>query len=244
MVVGPVGSGKSTLCRALLGEMPLSEGNVKLRKHRNHIGYCDQTAFLFNGSVRDNTVAFSIFDPVRYAEVVHATALSYDLATLPEGDRTNVGSDGITLSGGQKQRVSLARALYLQKDLLVLDDVFNGLNAETEACVFEEVFGQHGLLRRREATVVLCTHSVRHLPAADYILMLGGGTIAAQGTFDQLKTSQRFHHHTLSKQATFTRPTEPRPQPQQPQLPVARITSKASPASVTDSARQFGDRAV
>ncbi|KAF2462905.1 putative ABC multidrug transporter [Lindgomyces ingoldianus] len=243
LVVGPVGSGKSTLCRALLGEMPFSEGFVMVRTHHSHVGYCDQTAFLFNGSVRDNIVAFSAFDPARYAEVIRATALSYDFTMLPQGDGTNVGSDGITLSGGQKQRVSLARALYLQADLLVLDDVFSGLDAETEEHVFDQVFGPQGLLRRRGTTVVLCTHSVRHLPSAHHIIVLGDGTIVAQGSFDQLRHSQGFHQYASSQKSTPATSTEPQLDPR-PHLPPTGITGKASPAPITDGARQVGDRMV
>jgi ABC-type bacteriocin/lantibiotic exporter with double-glycine peptidase domain len=79
----------------------------------SRIGFSDQTAFLLNGSIRENIVGFSPFDSERYAEVIDATCLRFDLATPPQGDGTNVGSDGISISGGQKQRVSLARALYL-----------------------------------------------------------------------------------------------------------------------------------
>lgn len=192
IVVGPVGSGKSTLCKALLGEIPFSQGSVVLNTRYPHVGFCDQTAFLSNGSIRENIIGFSPFDNERYAEVIEATALGVDLATLPQGDRSNVGSDGITLSGGQKQRVSLARALYLQTDLLVLDDVFSGLDADTEEQVFRAVFGPGGLLRRRRCTVVLCTHSIRHLPAADYIIALGEGTIVEQGSFRQLMSGQGY----------------------------------------------------
>ncbi|RYC64367.1 hypothetical protein CHU98_g1837 [Xylaria longipes] len=122
----------------------------------------------------------------RYAEVIKVTALGFDLATLPQNDMTNIGSDGITLSGGQKQRVSLARALYLQSDLLVLDDIFSGLDADTEEQVFRQVFSPDGLLRRRGTTVALCTHSIRHLPVADHIIALGDGTVIEQGTFEEL----------------------------------------------------------
>lgn len=186
IVVGPVGSGKSTLCKALLGEIPYSSGNVVLSTRFPHVGFCEQTAFLSNGSIRDNIIGFSPFDSERYAQVIEATALTFDFATLPQGDETNVGSDGITLSGGQKQRVSLARALYLQSDLLVLDDIFSGLDADTEEQVFRGVFGPEGLLRQRRTTVVLCTHSIRHLPAADYIIALGEGRVVEQGSFAQL----------------------------------------------------------
>ncbi|KAK2611865.1 hypothetical protein N8I77_005186 [Diaporthe amygdali] len=192
IVVGPVGSGKSTFCKALLGEIPFSGGSLTLSTRFPHVGFCDQTAFLSNGTIRDNIIGFSPFNNERYTEVIEATALSFDLATLPQGDRSNIGSDGITLSGGQKQRVSLARALYLQSDLLILDDVFSGLDADTEERVFRQVFGLDGLLRRRRSTVVLCTHSVKHLPAADHIIALGNGTIVEQGSFDNLMTRQGY----------------------------------------------------
>lgn len=192
IVVGPVGSGKSTLCKALLGEIPFQEGRVILDTNTPRVGFCDQTAFLSNGSIKDNIVGFSSANEERYAEVIDATALAFDFATLAEGDKTNVGSDGISLSGGQKQRVALARALYLQTDFLVLDDVFSGLDVDTERQVFRKVFGTEGLLTRRHSTVVLCTHSVRHLPVADYVIVLEGGTISEQGTFAKLMEHQGY----------------------------------------------------
>ncbi|KAG5755486.1 hypothetical protein H9Q70_001894 [Fusarium xylarioides] len=186
MVVGPVGSGKSTFCKTLLGEIPLSQGSVVLSMRYPRIGFCDQTAFLWNGTIRDNILGFSLYDEKRYNSVIQATALSVDFAKLTQGDQTNVGSDGITLSGGQKQRVSLARALYLESDLVILDDVFSGLDADTELHVFQRVFGPGGLLRERRTTVVLCTHSVRFLPFSDHVIALGDNTIKEQGSFKEL----------------------------------------------------------
>ncbi|RAH75408.1 putative ABC multidrug transporter [Aspergillus aculeatinus CBS 121060] len=188
MVVGPVGSGKSTFCKALLGEMPFSQGSVLMGDSPRHVGFCEQTAFLWNGTIRENIVGFTPFDRERYDQVIEVTCLRFDLATLPQGDQTNIGSDGVALSGGQKQRLSLARALYLRSDLLILDDLFSGLDADTEEQVFRQVFGPDGLLRRRGSTVVLCTHSVRHLPAADYIIALENGGVAEQGTFSALSS--------------------------------------------------------
>ncbi|KAM0563315.1 hypothetical protein ACHAPJ_001033 [Fusarium lateritium] len=186
MVVGPVGSGKSTFCKTLLGEIPFSQGNVTLSMRCPRIGFCEQTAFLWNGTIRDNILGFSTYDEKRYISVIQATALSLDFAKLSQGDLTNVGSDGITLSGGQKQRVSLARAVYLESNLVILDDVFSGLDADTELQVFQRVFGPDGLLRQRRTAVVLCTHSVRFLPMADHIIALGDNTIVEQGNFAQL----------------------------------------------------------
>lgn len=247
LVVGPVGAGKSTFCKALLGETPFSEGHVACRTDLAHVGFCEQTAFLSNGSVRDNIVGFCPFDNKRYSEVVSATALHVDFATLQQGDLTNIGSDGITLSGGQKQRVSLARALYLPSDMLVLDDVFSGLDADTEERVFQQVFGVNGILRRRRTTVVLCTHSVRHLPAANKIIVLNNGTIAEQGSFKQLTARQGYVQHlglkvvsisdvlledTLSEQGVEL------PEASQPTL----NTSDLVP--LTDEGRQAGDGTV
>ncbi|KAL4971316.1 P-loop containing nucleoside triphosphate hydrolase protein [Aspergillus desertorum] len=188
IVVGPVGSGKSTFCKALLGEIPYSNGSVVTSTSCRHVGFCEQTAFLWNGTVRENIIGFSPFNRERYDQVIEATALHFDLAALSQGDQTNIGSDGVALSGGQKQRLSLARALYLRSDLLILDDVFSGLDADTEEKVFRQVFGASGLLRRRGSTVVLCTHSVKHLPAADYIIALEDGSVTEQGTFADLST--------------------------------------------------------
>ncbi|KAI1146779.1 putative ABC multidrug transporter [Nemania diffusa] len=252
IVVGSVGSGKSTLCKALLGEIPFSEGSVSLSHRVPHVGFCDQTPFLSNGSIRDNIVGFSPFDGERYAEVIEAAALKFDLDTLPQGDRTNIGSDGITLSGGQKQRVCLARALYLQTDLLVLDDIFSGLDADTEEQVFRQVFGPDGLLRRRDCTVVLCTHSIRHLPAADYIIALGNGTIAEQGTFASLMSRQGYVRGLGLKDASDSDTSSENEKitsvesVQEPQLLLLHnTTTNASSCEPDDDAsRQIGDKTV
>ncbi|KAJ5375709.1 ABC transporter integral membrane type 1 [Penicillium concentricum] len=250
IVVGPVGSGKTTLCKALLGEIPFSEGSVALGTSFPHVGFCDQIAFLSNGSIRENIMGFSPPDNKRYTEVIEATSLSFDFATLPQGDRTNVGSDGIVLSGGQKQRVSLARALYLHSDLLVLDDVFSGLDADTEEKVFQQVFGPDGLLKQRGSTVVLCTHSIRHLPAADHVIALGNGTIVEQGSFHKLMNSQGYVQRLgLKSSSDNAAPTEEttserRAQESKPQMLHTTITNTSFIPPDTDSSRQVGDKTV
>ncbi|KAL9086196.1 MAG: hypothetical protein Q9165_007261 [Trypethelium subeluteriae] len=250
LVIGPVGSGKSTLCKALLGEIPFSEGSMVSSTRFPHVGFCDQTTFLSNGTIRDNIVGFSPFNSDRYAEVMNATALGFDFETLPHGDRTNIGSDGITLSGGQRQRVSLARALYLQSDLLVLDDVFSGLDADTEEQVFRQVFGSDGLLRRRQSTVVLCTHSTRHLPAADYIIALGDGTVVEQGSFNDLMNAQGYvqrlgltgfsDNDTSPEKTTSKNIVQGRKQ----QLRHTTTPKMSSLTRDADKSRQLGDKTV
>ncbi|CAK7206573.1 hypothetical protein SEUCBS139899_009369 [Sporothrix eucalyptigena] len=207
IVVGPVASGKSTLCKALLGEVPYHPAGTSLRVdlrtidgRLRRIGYCDQTPFLFNASIRDNIVGLAgphaVFDEARYRQAIEAAMLLPDLALLPKGDRTKIGSNGITLSGGQKQRVSIARALYVDADLYIFDDVLSGLDADTEEHVFDRVFGPEGILtNQRHATAILCTHSVRHLPNAEYVVALDvNGAIVEQGSFQTLLANRSYVH--------------------------------------------------
>lgn len=155
LVVGPVGSGKSTLLKAFLGEVAIMAGSVKISS--SEIAYCDQTAWLMNGTVRDSIIAFSPVDERWYQQVLDACALREDLMQLPRGDLTTIGSKGIVLSGGQSQRISLARAVYAQKDVIMLDDVFSGLDAHTENAVFHNLLGIHGILRQFKTTVIIAS---------------------------------------------------------------------------------------
>ncbi|KAK3324845.1 ABC transporter [Apodospora peruviana] len=182
-VVGPVASGKSTLCRALLGEVPHAQGSVRLGSDK--IAYCDQVPFLFNASITENIVGFSSSDTARYEEVMQATMLAQDLRELPASDRTVIGTKGVSLSGGQRQRIALARALYHDADIMILDDVFSGLDGSTQLRVCHSIFGPDGLIRRRGTTAIICTHSTKFLPYADHVVSLASdGTIADQGEFD------------------------------------------------------------
>ncbi|KAF4223150.1 hypothetical protein CNMCM6457_000707 [Aspergillus fumigatiaffinis] len=257
MVIGPVGSGKSTFCKALLGEIPFSQGSVVTSTSPRHVGFCEQTAFLWNGTIRENIIGFTPFDRERYDQVIEATSLRFDLATLSQGDQTNIGSDGVALSGGQKQRLSLARALYLPSDFLILDDVFSGLDADTEEQVFRQVFGPGGLLRRRGSTVVLCTHSVRHLPTADYIIALEKGRVVEQGTFAHLSTRagyvQRLEVGLKQEDEHTAADDEPGPCPEhegqtgkelEPAITVNSTQSFTPISPAAAAARQVGDATV
>lgn len=215
---------------------------------------------LWNGTIRENIVGFTPFDRERYDQVIEATSLRFDLATLLQGDQTNIGSGGVALSGGQKQRLSHARALYLPSDFLILDDVFSGLDADTEEQVFRQVFGPDGLLRRRGSTVVLCTHSVRHLPTADYIMALENGSIAEQGTFVHLPTRagyvQRLEVGLKPEGEDTNADDEPGPCPKlfegqtrtgkklDPAITVNSTQSSTLNASAEAGARQVGDATV
>lgn len=175
--------------------------------------------------------------------------LRHDLEfLLARGDNTQVGTDGITLSGGQKQRVCLARALYHNPDIVICDDVLRGLDADTEDFAFQKVFSANGILRRRKATVVLCTHSVRYLPFADHIVALNEeGTISEQGTFQDLMAAQGYVH-SLKVEDRAKRNSEddglPTDAPVQTETPKAAVKTTHGDSKAQendDHSRMFGD---
>lgn len=157
VIIGPVGSGKSTLLKALIGETPSSKGFVYVSSIE--AAFCDQTSWIINGTIRDNILGVSTYDQEWYSTVIHACALEPDLHQLPLSDFSIVGSKGITLSGGQRQRIAMARAVYARKQIAIFDDVLSGLDAGTEELVFNNLFGQSGLLRETNTMAILVTHA-------------------------------------------------------------------------------------
>ncbi|KAH7236581.1 P-loop containing nucleoside triphosphate hydrolase protein [Fusarium tricinctum] len=191
LVVGPVGSGKSTFLKALLGEVGIMEGSVHVSNP--DIAFCDQTPWHMNGTVRDSIIAFSHPDERWYQKVLEVCALKQDLAQLPKGDLSTIGSKGIVLSGGQSQRVSLARAVYAQRPTIILDDVFSGLDAHTENAVFHNLVGTNGILRDLNTTIIIASSRSNRLPYADHIICLDGtGTGSIQGSFEKLTESDNY----------------------------------------------------
>nr|POE96161.1 abc transporter c family member 10 [Quercus suber] len=132
-ICGEVGSGKSTLLAAILGEVPKIQGSIKVY---GKISYVSQTAWIQSRTIQDNILFGSAMDSERYKETLERCSLVKDLELLPFGDLTEIGERGINLSGGQKQRVQLARALYQDADVFLLDDPFSALDAQTATSIF------------------------------------------------------------------------------------------------------------
>ncbi|SCV70351.1 BQ2448_1745 [Microbotryum intermedium] len=178
-VVGPVGSGKSSLLQGLLGEMRKTRGQVVWG---GSVSYCAQTAWAQNQTLRENILFGRPFDETRYWECVRAACLLSDFDMLPSGDLTEIGEKGVSLSGGQRQRVSIARTLYFDADIVLLDDPLSAVDAHVGAWLFEQVID--GMLRGK--TRILVTHALHELPHADQILVMDQGTIAERGTYTEL----------------------------------------------------------
>ncbi|KFW76415.1 Canalicular multispecific organic anion transporter 1, partial [Manacus vitellinus] len=180
-VVGAVGSGKSSLVSAMLGEMENIKGHINIQ---GSLAYVPQQAWIQNATLKDNILFGSELDEARYQQVLKACALLPDLKLLPAGDQTEIGEKGINLSGGQKQRVSLARAVYSNADIYVLDDPLSAVDAHVGKYLFKHVLGPKGLLQKK--TRILVTHSISFLPQVDNIVVLAAGAVTEHGSYSNL----------------------------------------------------------
>lgn len=241
MVIGAVGSGKSTMLKGLLGELPLCKGSEKMKA--TTIAYCDQEPFIMSGTVRGNIVNHLPLDQPFYEEVLLATALNEDIATFPRGDLTDVGSNGSSLSGGQRQRLCLARALYARASIVLLDDVLTGLDPRTEEQVFRQSLGPGGVLSRLGITVVLVTHSNHYLSLADHVIVLANHTVADQGSPLELQSKHvpETPLSLLEKPGNISPSSSPTEAPSEACEPTAIETSMDQDVK---SARQTGDFAI
>ncbi|XP_078169806.1 ABC transporter C family member 10-like isoform X1 [Carex rostrata] len=181
-ICGEVGSGKSTLLAAFLGEVPKTRGMIQVC---GKIAYVSQNAWIQTGTVQENILFGSPMNKQRYQETLERCSLVKDLEMLPFGDQTQIGERGINLSGGQKQRVQLARALYQNADIYLLDDPFSAVDAQTASSLFNEYV--MGALANK--TVLLVTHQVDFLPTFDRVMLMSDGEILRSAAFCELFAS-------------------------------------------------------
>ncbi|PVU90006.1 hypothetical protein BB559_004831 [Furculomyces boomerangus] len=178
-VVGKVGSGKSSLINAILGEMDLVSGHMSLN---GTIGYTPQVPWLMNTSLRDNIIFGCPFEREFYEKVINACALTTDIESFPAGDMTEIGERGINLSGGQKARISLARAIYSQADIYILDDPLSAVDAHVGNHLFHHVIGPSGILKGKTRIVV--THAIHFIPRFDSVIIFDEKKMIFNGPFE------------------------------------------------------------
>ncbi|XP_015522174.2 ATP-binding cassette sub-family C member 4 isoform X1 [Neodiprion lecontei] len=199
VIAGSVGSGKSSLLHLLLGELPVESGRLsfftckgseKLRISSRdiRISYSGQDPWLFSASVRDNILFGQPYDEERYQEVTEACALAKDFEQLPHGDLSLVGERGASLSGGQRARVNLARAVYRDADLYLLDDPLSAVDTQVSRHLFNKCI--KGFLK--DKTRILVTHQLQFLGQVDDVIIIDQGKVRCQGTYDEIAETSLF----------------------------------------------------
>ena len=178
-IIGGVGSGKSSLLAALAGDMRRTKGDVIMGASR---AFCPQYAWIQNATVRENILFGKEYDRQWYEMVIDACALRPDLEMLPNGDQTEIGERGITVSGGQKQRLNIARAIYFNSDIVLMDDPLSAVDAHVGRHIFDNAIC--GLLK--DKCRILATHQLHVLNRCDRIIWLQEGRIETIDTFDNL----------------------------------------------------------
>lgn len=203
-IIGDVGSGKSSLLSAVIGDMlhlskaqkeevdlemvsrvsqtPIAESDAPIEINGS-ISYVQQSPWIQNKTIKDNILFGRPFDSQKYRKVIKICELTRDLEILPAGDQTEIGEKGINLSGGQKARLSLARAVYANKDIILMDDPISALDANVKKQIFEKVFV--GALKSK--TRVLVTHAVDFIHLVDEIILIKDGRIILQGHYNEVK---------------------------------------------------------
>ncbi|XP_046746905.1 ATP-binding cassette sub-family C member 4-like [Diprion similis] len=200
MIVGSVGSGKSSLLHLLLGELPPESGRLSfftdedsektsINNRDIRISYSGQDPWLFSASVRDNILFGQPYDEERYQQVTEACALAKDFKQLPHGDLTLVGERGASLSGGQRARVNLARAVYKDADLYLLDDPLSAVDTRVSRHLFNKCIKDF----LKGKTRILVTHQLQFLGQVDDVIIIDRGKVMCQGTYDELAETSLFH---------------------------------------------------
>ena len=176
MITGPVGSGKSSLLPAILGELSISKG---ILERKGKMAFVAQSPWVFSGTLRDNITFHRPFDATKFQTTVEACALRKDIEQFPDGDLTTIGERGVVLSGGQKARVSMARALYSNADIYLLDDPLSSV----DALVGRHIFEKYICNALRDRLCLFVTHQPCYLKHADHIVVMSEGSIGCQGSY-------------------------------------------------------------
>ncbi|KAF2200754.1 ABC multidrug transporter-like protein [Delitschia confertaspora ATCC 74209] len=194
-VIGTVGSGKTSLLAALAGDMRKTNGEVMIGASR---AFCPQYAWIQNATVKDNIVFGKEFKRGWYESVIDACALRADLEMLPNGDQTEIGERGITVSGGQKQRLNIARAIYFDADIVIMDDPLSAVDAHVGRHIMDNAIC--GLLK--DKCRILATHQLHVLNRCDRIIWVEGGHVQAVDTFDNLMSNNEDFQKLMASTAS------------------------------------------
>ena len=178
-IVGQVGCGKTTLLHAMMQETTLRHGTATVA---GSVAYVEQEPFILSASVRQNIQFGLPLDQSRLDDAVKYAQLTSDLQLFANGIETVIGERGVNISGGQKARISLARAIYSNADIVLLDDPLSAVDPEVASRIFFDCI--RGFLKNK--LVVLVTHQLQFLESCGEILLLKEGQVVAQGSYDDI----------------------------------------------------------
>ncbi|CAD8205655.1 unnamed protein product [Paramecium pentaurelia] len=188
-IIGDVGSGKTSFLQALLGEMIYNEvGDQPKIRLNGKLAYVSQKPWIQNATVQDNIIFGKQFNKQQYDNAIYYSCLTQDLQILINGDQTMIGEKGINLSGGQKARISLARAIYSDSDIILLDDPLSAVDAHVGNFIMKECL----LGKLKQTTRILITHALNYCKYTDYIYLFEKGEVFEQGTYKSMLQSQKF----------------------------------------------------
>lgn len=193
-VVGKVGSGKSSLIQALIQNLNLVKTSETTHVAiSGSVSYVSQESWIQNKTIKENILFGSEEDQGKYLEVLKVCQLEADLEILPAGDLTEIGEKGINLSGGQKTRVAIARAVYADSDLFLLDDPLSAVDAHVGSEIFHNCFKSY----LSSKTILLVTNNQQFLPYVDNIIMMHEGKIMETGNYQQLMANNGFFKNSF-----------------------------------------------
>ena len=185
-IIGAIGSSKSSLLAAILGEMSRIEGTSEVY---GQLAYVSQTPWIFAGTIEENILFCKPMNKEKYDRVVEACCLNVDFRSFSAGDQTMIGEKGVNLSGGQKARVTLARAIYSDADIYLFDDPLAAVDRTVSRKIFQQCFSNEGILKNQ--TRILVTHQIQYLTQFDHCILLEQGTIEKQGSSEDLLTIEK-----------------------------------------------------
>uniref|UniRef100_A0AAQ4P4I1 ATP-binding cassette sub-family C member 5 n=1 Tax=Gasterosteus aculeatus aculeatus TaxID=481459 RepID=A0AAQ4P4I1_GASAC len=190
-ICGNVGSGKTSLISSILEQMHLLQGSVTAD---GTFAYVSQQAWIFHGTVQENVIMGEPLDQSKYNRVLDACALRADLDILPHGDQTEIGERGLNLSGGQKQRISLARAVYSNGDIFILDDPLSAVDAHVGKHIFDKCIKQE----LQGKSIILVTHQLQYLEFCDNIMLVNNGVVQEAGNHQDLMRADNHYAQLIS----------------------------------------------
>ena len=193
-IIGEVGSGKSSLIQAILNNMIIQNSNNTKIIVNGKISYVGQEAWIQNNTVQNNILFYQPYNAEKYQKILNLCELNQDLNSLSGGDLTEIGEKGVNLSGGQKARISLARAMYCDNDIYIMDDPISALDAHVGKNIMHNCI--IGYLKGK--TRILATHALQYTSFADRIYYMEKGEIKWEGTYQEL-VEQKFYSEFAEK---------------------------------------------